>query len=142
MQRLFLHQIISRAAEFLWHGITERGCRISAALLRSYKELQNFCRWHQIISRFSEFLRHPSICSWDTTTTIIIKVIHFIFFFGHAPHCRKEMLFLTNELAKKAEITILSAWETTRPGLQAGASWVERKGYIRGSIARDSHLGL
>ena len=50
------------------------------------------------------------------------------------------MLFLTNELAKKAEITILSARETTRPGLQAGASWVERKGYIRGSIARDSHL--
>ena len=47
------------------------------------------------------------------------------------------MLFLTNELAKKAEITILSARETTRPGLQAGAS-----GYIRGSIARDSHLGL
>ena len=55
---------------------------------------------------------------------------------------RQNMLFLTNELAKKAEITILSAWETTRPGLQAGASWVERKGYIRGSIARDSHLGL
>ena len=55
-----------------------------------------------------------------------------------------NMLFLTNELAKKAEITILSARETTRPGLQAGASWVERKGYIRGSIhvARDSHLGL
>ena len=52
------------------------------------------------------------------------------------------MLFLTNELAKKAEITILSARETTRPGLQAGASLVERKGYIRGSIARDSHLGL
>ena len=52
------------------------------------------------------------------------------------------MLFLTNELAKKAEITILSAWETTRPGLQAGSSWVERKGYIRGSVARDSHLSL
>ena len=34
------------------------------------------------------------------------------------------MLFLTNELARKAEITILPARETTRPGLQAGASWV------------------
>ena len=53
-----------------------------------------------------------------------------------------EMLFLTNELAKKAEITILSAREATRPGLQAGASWVERKPYIKGSVARDGHLGL
>ena len=52
------------------------------------------------------------------------------------------MLFLTNELAKKAEITILSAREATRPWLQAGASWVERKPYIRGSVARDGHLGL
>ena len=55
---------------------------------------------------------------------------------------RGLMLFLTNELAKKPEITILPARETTGPGLQAGASWVERKGYIRGSVARDSHLGL
>ena len=31
---------------------------------------------------------------------------------------------------------------TTRPGLQAGALWVKGKGYIRGSVARDSHLGL
>ena len=55
---------------------------------------------------------------------------------------QKKMLFLTNELAKKAEITILSARKSTRPGLQAGASWVERESYIRGSVARDSHLGL
>ena len=52
------------------------------------------------------------------------------------------MLFLTNELAKKTEITILPARDTTRPGLQAGASWVERKGYLIESSARDSHLGL
>ena len=52
------------------------------------------------------------------------------------------MLFLTNELAKKAEITIVSARKSTRPGLQAGASWVERKQDIRKGIARDSHLGL
>ena len=52
------------------------------------------------------------------------------------------MLVLTNELAKKAEITFLSARKTTRPGLQAGASWVERKGYLGGSVALDSHLGL
>ena len=45
------------------------------------------------------------------------------------------MVFLTNEFTKKAEIAIL-------PGLQAGALWVERKAYIRGSVARDSHLGL
>ena len=32
--------------------------------------------------------------------------------------------------------------KTTWPGLQAGASWVERKGYIRGSVARDSNLRL
>ena len=52
------------------------------------------------------------------------------------------MLFRTNELAKKAELTTSSARETTWPGLQAGASWVERKVYIRGSVARDSHLGV
>ena len=51
------------------------------------------------------------------------------------------MLFLTNELAKKAETTILSARESTGPGLQAGASRVERKAYMRGSVARESHLG-
>ena len=52
------------------------------------------------------------------------------------------MLFLPNELAKKAEITILPARDTTRPGSQAGALWVAYQGYIRGSLARDSHLGL
>ena len=52
------------------------------------------------------------------------------------------MLFLTNEPAKKVETTILLARESTRPGLQAGASRVERKAYIRGSVARDSHLSL
>ena len=36
------------------------------------------------------------------------------------------MIFLTSELANKAEIAILSARDTTRaPGFQAGASWVE-----------------
>ena len=56
----------------------------------------------------------------------------------------KEMLFLTNELAKKAELTILPARDTTRPGSQAGALciWVVNQGYKRGSLARDSHLGL
>ena len=53
-----------------------------------------------------------------------------------------QMLFLTNELAKKAEITILPARDTTRPGSQASALWVVNQGYIRGSLARDSHLGL
>ena len=52
------------------------------------------------------------------------------------------MVFLTNEFTKKAERAILSARESTRPGLQAGALWVERKAYIKGSVARDSHLGL
>ena len=52
------------------------------------------------------------------------------------------MLFLTNELAKKAEITILPARDTTRPGSLAGALWVVNQGYKRGSLARDSHLGL
>ena len=61
-----------------------------------------------------------------------------------AGHCmtKCKMVFLTNEFTKKAEITILSARESTRPGLQAGALWVERKAYIRGSVARDSHVGL
>jgi len=52
------------------------------------------------------------------------------------------MLFLTNELAKKGEKSILPARDITWPGFQAGASWIERKGYIRRSVARDSHLGL
>ena len=51
------------------------------------------------------------------------------------------LLLLTNELAKKAEIAILSAQKSTRPGLQAGASWVEKKPYITKGVARDSHLG-
>ena len=55
---------------------------------------------------------------------------------------QRIMVFLTNEFTKKAEITILSARESTRPGLQAGALWVERKAYMRESVARDSHLGL
>ena len=53
-----------------------------------------------------------------------------------------QMLFLTNEHAKKAEITILLAQETTQPGLQASTSWVERKRYSRGSVPCASHLGL
>ena len=61
---------------------------------------------------------------------------------GVFENIRLQMLFSTNELAKKAEITILSARESTQPGLQAGASWVESKPYIRESVARDSHLGL
>ena len=48
------------------------------------------------------------------------------------------MLFLTNELAKKAKIIILLARETTRPGFQAGASWVENQWYMGPSLARDS----
>lgn len=43
---------------------------------------------------------------------------------------RCQMLFLTNERAKKAEIT---AW---------APCWVESKGYVRGSVVRGSHLGL
>ena len=52
------------------------------------------------------------------------------------------MVFLMNEFTKKAKITILSSQESMQPGLQAGALWVERKAYIRGSEACDSHLGL
>ena len=35
-----------------------------------------------------------------------------------------NIFFLTNEFTKEAEITILSARDTTRPGLQAVGSWV------------------
>ena len=51
------------------------------------------------------------------------------------------MLFLTNDQVNKAEITILSARDTTRPGFQSGASWVAVKGYIRKGITRECHLG-
>ena len=37
---------------------------------------------------------------------------------------RLKCCFLTNEQANKAEITILSARDPTRPGFQAAASWV------------------
>ena len=37
---------------------------------------------------------------------------------------RQNILFLTSELANKAEIYILSAREQQGPGFQAGASWL------------------
>ena len=52
------------------------------------------------------------------------------------------MLFPTNELSKKAEITILLEHDTTRPCPQAGALWMVNQGYIRGSLACDTHQGL
>ena len=52
------------------------------------------------------------------------------------------MVFLTTESASKAEINILSARDTTRPGPQARASWVMMQWYIKGSIACCVHLGL
>ena len=52
------------------------------------------------------------------------------------------MLFLTNEQANMAEITILSARDATRPGFQTGASWVAVYGYISKGITRECHLGL
>ena len=54
----------------------------------------------------------------------------------------RKMLFLTNELAKKKIITILSEREKTWPWLQVGASWVKRKRYRTVSVSRESHLGL
>ena len=72
----------------------------------------------------------------------MIHNLPMIYFHVKLTNLSVKMLFLTNELAKKAEITILSARKSTRPGLQAGASWVERKPYKRKGIARDSHLGL
>ena len=81
---------------------------------------------------------------WKNTRRICKSRVIYEFFeiFSNIPRglSAYKMLFLTNELAKKAEITILSARKATRPGLQAGASWVERKPYIRGSVARDGHL--
>ena len=52
------------------------------------------------------------------------------------------MLFLTNELAKKAEITIFASKVKARTGLQAVASWVGRKEYIKGRFARIRYHGL
>ena len=50
------------------------------------------------------------------------------------------MLFLINTLWKKIEITISTAWDITRPWLQAGASWVKRKGHVIVSYASESTL--
>ena len=55
------------------------------------------------------------------------------------PLSQKKMLFLKNEQMNKGEITILSARDTTRPGFQAGASWVAVWGYINKRITRDCH---
>ena len=52
------------------------------------------------------------------------------------------MVFLTIEPVNQAEIHILSARDTRRPGPQTRASWVMMHGYIRGSMARDIHLAL
>ena len=55
---------------------------------------------------------------------------------------RQNTLFMTTELAKKAEITILSARDITGPGFHAGESWVVIQGYIRSGITRDGYIGL
>ena len=52
------------------------------------------------------------------------------------------MVFLTTESASKAEINILSARDSTRPGPWARVSWVMTQWYMRGIIARGVHLGL
>ena len=44
-----------------------------------------------------------------------------------------NMVFLTIESANKAEINILLARDTTKPGPWARASWVMMQWYIRGS---------
>ena len=50
------------------------------------------------------------------------------------------MLFLTNELRMKDEITILLARDITQPRLRAGALWVER--YKEVYTTHDSLLGF
>jgi len=55
---------------------------------------------------------------------------------------RQIMLFLTSELANKAEITILSARDTTRAWVPGRASRVGMYGYIRPGITRGCHLGF
>ena len=52
------------------------------------------------------------------------------------------MLLLANELAPEGRNSYFVGSGKTRPWLQAGAPWVERKGYVKGSEALDSHLGL
>ena len=49
---------------------------------------------------------------------------------------------MTTESASKAEINILSARDTIRPGPWARASWVMMQWYIKGSIACCVYLGL
>ena len=51
----------------------------------------------------------------------------------------KKMVFLTIESANKAEINILSARDTTRPGTKLGPRIMDNDGE---SMARDVHLGF
>ena len=55
---------------------------------------------------------------------------------------QEKWYFCENESANKAEINILSARDTTRPGPWARSSWVMMQWYIRESVARGVHLGL
>ena len=70
------HQKISRVAEFLQNqAITERGCRVPAAL-GHFKDL-----------RISAASNHPFL---GYNQNYYHERNNFLFFFGHAPHCRKE----------------------------------------------------
>ena len=52
-------------------------------------------------------------------------------------------MFLTNQQVNKAEVTILSAQDITRPGSQAEASFCSGEGISgREGISRECHLGL
>ena len=52
------------------------------------------------------------------------------------------MLFLASELANKAEITILSARDTTRAWVLGRGIMGRNVGYIRTGITRSCHLGF
>ena len=55
---------------------------------------------------------------------------------------KRENVFLTSELANEAEITILSAWDTTRAWVPAQGIMGRNVGYIRLGITRGCHLGF
>ena len=53
--------------------------------------------------------------------------------------CNRNASSAEYEPAKKDEINILPAQDTTRPGAQASALWLERRRFRKAYLAHDNH---
>ena len=137
------------------HQIWSQKPRLAAVLSRNRFET-NFLKLHVVkLNNETRRMRHFMVPRALLRTYCIFSlyVCHHLFFVIRKESsyiiknaymaCNiRKMAFLTIESANKAEINISLARDTTRLGPQARASWVMLPQYIKGSIARDFHLGL